>query len=74
MSKYLECKKCVCGALTITTNEGTYSVLRKNAHYFFPDLPLKVVLLGPNVSSCPRCEKQEGLDIDWPAKPAHSKL
>ena len=56
---------CECGAVTLYTDEGVYSVMRKNLKNFLPNLDLRT-LKGKRLQEtycCNHCTNHYGLDL-----------
>lgn len=58
-------QKCNCGAITVFTEDSSYSVHSKNFKKFFPDVDLRTLKSGRlNVSCCcNHCVNHWGLDL-----------
>ena len=58
-------QKCSCGAITLTTNEGTYSVHMKNFKKFFEYVDLRKLKTNrlPMSCNCNHCVNHWGLDL-----------
>lgn len=55
--------KCNCGAITIYTDELTYSCKQKNLKQFFPDIDLRKIERYQESYCCDHCVNHYGLDL-----------
>lgn len=61
--QYLSYSTCQCGAITIETDQGTYTCLMKNRHVFFQNLDLRKIPKTMSSYLCNHCVNHWGLDL-----------
>lgn len=55
--------KCDCGAITVYTDERSYSCYQKNLKKFFPNIDLRKLEQYPQSFCCDHCVNHYGLDL-----------
>ena len=61
--EYLSYRRCACGAITISTDVGTYSCFSRNRKKFFPGLDLRRIPRLQTTDACDHCVNHYGLDL-----------